>query len=320
MIMGAKMSEEGFAAESSREESGTAQPDSYDTLVSVITATYNRAAYLPEAIESVLNQTHRNLEYHIVDDGSTDATRTIVEPYLRDARVRYYVQENRGQSVARNAGLTHARGRFIAFLDSDDVWKCDKLESQLHIFEAHPEVDVVHSDEAYIDEKGHSLDQTNMTRYSGYVTEKLLENNFISFDTALFRRECYEVLGGLDESLRRSDDYELWLRYSTRFRFHYQPEKTIKYRMMPGQLSDDKDARFQAIRLILDRFFEQNPHAVSTLTRRRILCRYYVTRGRHRAGKRKFRAAFSDYATAIGYAPTAVGPWRALLRMVLLWR
>lgn len=299
---------------------GSSKEDMKDDLVSVITATYNRAAYLPFAIESVLNQTHRHFEYHIVDDGSTDETRKVVEPYLKDERVRYYFQENRGQSVARNVGLKNSRGRFIAFLDSDDVWEKDKLESQLRILDLNPDVDVVHSDEEYIDEKGHRLDRVNMKRYSGFITRELLFDNFVSFDTALFRRKCYTELGGLDVSLRRSDDYELWLRYSTRYKFYYQPRKTIQYRIMPHQLSDDKEARFSAIKFILDRFFERYPGAISDSIKNRAFSRYYVDRGRSRALKAHYLAALKDYAAAMSYSPLSVGPWRALLRMVLLWK
>ncbi len=101
-------------------------------LVSVIMPTYNRVDYLPLAIDSVLNQTYRNLELLIIDDGSTDATSALVNSY-NDSRIYYSYQDNQGQSVARKSGLNNARGAFICFLDSDDIMKPDKLERQLQL-------------------------------------------------------------------------------------------------------------------------------------------------------------------------------------------
>ena len=99
-------------------------------LVSVVMPAYNSEKYIAESIESVLNQTFKNFEIIVVDDGSTDNTRKIISDY-KDNRIRYYYQENLGSGAARNLGLSNSRGNWIAFLDSDDLWNPVKLEEQL---------------------------------------------------------------------------------------------------------------------------------------------------------------------------------------------
>ena len=126
-------------------------------LVTIITPTYNRAAFLPQAIDGVLAQTYRNFELIVVDDGSTDSTQEMMEGYAEDPRVRYFYQPNQGQSVARNWGLEEARGEYICFLDSDNAWFPDKLEKSLNAFRENPDVDVIYGDYVEIDKAGVEL-------------------------------------------------------------------------------------------------------------------------------------------------------------------
>lgn len=289
-------------------------------LVSVVTATYNRAKYLPGTIGSVLGQTYPHLEHHVVDDGSTDDTKEVIAPYLVDPRLKYHVQSNRGQAVARNVGLAHAKGEYLCFLDSDNLWEPDKVESQLREFEAHPEADVVYGDIRAIDEEGNPLDLPNMKRHSGRITELLLRDNFVTFNTAMIRRSCYEELGGLDERIRRADDYEFFLRYSTRFPFLYVPKVYVWYRIQRDQISSNKEARFESNRSILENFMREHPELVGERLRKTTWCHFYTRRGRSRASASNYRGALGDYFRAIGYRPADVGPWRAFLRMLLLWK
>ena len=289
-------------------------------LVSVVTATYNRANYLPGTIASVLGQTYPHLEHILVDDGSTDNTKKVIAPFLDDSRLKYHVQSNRGQAVARNVGLANAKGEYLCFLDSDNLWERDKIASQLREFEAHPEADVVYGDIQSIDEEGNPLDIPNMKRYSGRITEELLRDNFVTFNTAMIRRRCYEDLGGLDERIRRADDYEFFLRYSTLCRFLYVPKVYVKYRIQRNQISSNKEARFESNRSILENFMNQHTELVGEEIRKTAWCHFYTRRGRHRASTSDYRGALGDYFRAIGYGPINVAPWRAFLRMILLWK
>lgn len=289
-------------------------------LVSVVTATYNRAKYLPGTIGSVLGQTYPHLEHHVVDDGSTDDTKEVIAPYLVDPRLQYHVQSNRGQAVARNVGLAHAKGEYLCFLDSDNLWERDKIASQLKEFEANPEADVVYGDIRAIDEEGNPLDLPNMKRHSGRITERLLRDNFVTFNTAMIRRSCYEELGGLDERIRRADDYEFFLRYSTRCRFLYVPTACVQYRIQRNQISSNKEARFESNRSILENFIKEHPDLVGERLRKTTWCHFHTRRGRYRASTSDYRGALGDYIRAIGYRPADAGPWRAFLRMLLLWK
>ena len=112
-----------------------------DSLISVIIPTYNRAHLIEESVQSVLKQTYKNLEILIIDGGSTDNTKEVVER-IKDSRIRYIHQDNAGPSAARNTGLKNAQGEFIAFLDSDDLWVFDKLEIQMKIMRKHPEIGI----------------------------------------------------------------------------------------------------------------------------------------------------------------------------------
>jgi glycosyltransferase involved in cell wall biosynthesis len=123
--------------------------------VSVIIPTYNSASYIIEAVESVLNQTYKDFEVIVVDDGSTDNTHTLLEPYLD--RIMYRFQENRGESIARNEGIRIAQGEYITFLDSDDWWMPSKLERQVPLMEAIPEAVLAYAYSITVDDKSQPI-------------------------------------------------------------------------------------------------------------------------------------------------------------------
>lgn len=285
--------------------------------VSVVTPTYNRARFLPDAIASILAQTYADLELIILDDGSVDDTREVLEPFLADERVRYFYQENQGQSHARNRALGQASGDFVAFLDSDDVWSSDKLENQLAVFEAHPEVDIVHGDEALIDERGAVTSRRNMKRYSGRITRYLLADNSVSITTALVKRRCFDEMGGFDTSIGVADDYELWLRFSARYLFYYEPGIVAFYRVMADQISSDKQRRFAANELIIKRFLEQYDDVLSPAERRWGLARFYCRKARYFASVGERRKAVRSILIAYRNSPMDSVVWRALYRVLV---
>jgi len=289
-------------------------------LISVIMPTYNRVDYLPLAIDSVLNQTYRNLELLIIDDGSTDATRELINSY-NDDRIFYSYQHNQGQSVARKSGLNNARGQFICFLDSDDLMKPGKLERQLQLMEANPDYHVIYGENEIIDEKGQVQTQArSIRRYSGNIMKELLAFNFIEFETAMIRRVCFDEMGGPNVNTRVADDYELFLKFSTRYKFLYVPEIFAQYRVMASQISSNKDKRFQSNFTILSNFFKLYPELVDSHMIDYTWCRFYTNRGRYQASVGRLKQAFSDYLTAIKYKPSSKHPWRALLKLLLLRR
>lgn len=283
--------------------------------VSVIIPTYNREKFIAFAVESVLNQSFGDWELIVIDDGSTDQTRALFNSWFDDPRIRYFYQENQGQSVARNRGVAEANGDFIGFLDSDDIWLSDKLEKQLAVFDRCTDVDIIHGDEIIIDEVGKVLSKLNMTRYSGFITARLLADNCISMTTALVRRGCFEEMGGFDESDRVAEDYELWLRFSTRYRFHYEPGYVTLYRSMADQLSTNTRLRLLANERIINRFLARFPDAVSPEERRSGLCRFHIRKARYLASAGCRIEAIRAIFDAFCLRPLDKGVWRGVYRV-----
>ena len=183
--------------------------------VSVIIPTYNRAGFVMEAIESVLAQTYRHFELIVVDDGSTDGTAQLLKPH--HGLLRYVHQPHRGVSAARNVGVQFSRGEFLAFLDSDDLWVKSKLQEQMAVMEASLSCMLVYTNEIWV-RKGRRINQGKRhTKCSGWIFEKVLPLCLISFSSVLMRRELVNEIGPLDESLPACEDYDYWIRVTSRY-------------------------------------------------------------------------------------------------------
>lgn len=290
---------------------------SHTEVVTVVMPAFNRAAYIGQAIESVIAQTCPNWTLRIVDDGSTDDTAAAVAPYLSDPRIHYVKQENSGQAVARNRGARAGSGRYICFLDSDNAWMPEKLERQLSLMAGAPQVGVLYGEVDFIDEAGNPLPRQSMRRHSGRITRELLIDNFVTFNTSMVRRESFELVGGFDERIRRADDYDLWLRLSAHCEFLHQSVVWAKYRVMRAQISSDKTGRFAAIEDMLSKFFDANPAFAQPAVLRETWCRFHTRRGRYYASIGRRLEALRDYVVALGRSPFSRHPWRALARLVV---
>ncbi|AIH04115.1 MULTISPECIES: glycosyltransferase [Thermodesulfobacterium] len=177
-------------------------------VVSVIIPTYNRAYILFKAIESVLNQTFKNLEIIVVDDGSTDQTPKLITRYP----VVYVKKPRKGVAHARNRGLFHAKGRYIAFLDSDDMFTPTKLEEQLLFFEKHPSYKIVQTDEIWYKGEKRLNPKKIHKKAEGWFFERAVKLCVVSMSTVLIKKELFEEIGVFDEEFWVCEDYEFWLR------------------------------------------------------------------------------------------------------------
>jgi glycosyltransferase involved in cell wall biosynthesis len=206
--------------------------------VDVVIPTFNSIAYLPDAVESVLAQTHRNVRIYVVDDGSTDATPEYVRG-LSDERVKYIRKENGGPSSARNAGISASESPYIALLDSDDRWYSGKLEHQLRLIKEHDDVALVHGYQHTIDVQGRIIGTLGHD-LRGRVFARLLAGNFVtgSDSMVLLRREALDRVGLFREDLVIGEDWELWLRLARDYAFDYVPEFLAAIRVRPGLQSD----------------------------------------------------------------------------------
>ncbi|GAB5500683.1 MAG: glycosyltransferase [Pseudohongiellaceae bacterium] len=204
--------------------------------VSVIIPSFNRRHCLPRALDSVLAQTVPALEIIVVDDGSSDGTRSLIASDY--PQVTYLWQPNRGVSAARNAGIEAARGDWLAFLDSDDEWLPSKLELQLALASSMPQCPLVHSDEIWIRSGVRVNAMRKHEKAGGYIFERCLPLCAISPSAALIRATLFDELGGFDTALAACEDYELWLRICSRYPVAYVDQPLLrKYGGHDDQLS-----------------------------------------------------------------------------------
>lgn len=226
--------------------------------VSVVIPAYNAAQYICETIDSVLSQTYKDYEIIVVDDGSTDNTKEILQPHM--GKIRYMYKENGGPASARNVGIKNAQGEYIAFLDSDDLWLPEKLEKQVRYFEEYPEVGLVFTDCIRFNEKG-SEERHNLKK--GLISDDMFVNiwweNLIPNLTVMVRKSCFEKVGVFDESKQivSVEDREMWLRIAREYRVGYLEEALAKYRIRQnGLMRSNIDRSRTAGRIIIDKYWK----------------------------------------------------------------
>ncbi len=186
--------------------------------ISVIIPTYNRAKYLPRALESVLTQTHKDLELIIVDDASSDSTTEYLKS-ITDPRFSVIKHNNNlGVSAARNTGIKAAKNKWIAFLDSDDEWLTYKLQKQIELINAHPHIKIIHSNEQWLFKGVKKNQPSKYKRYGGYVFEKCLPLCSIGPSTSLVHKEVFDTVGLFNEAFPVCEDYDFWLRATYKFK------------------------------------------------------------------------------------------------------
>ncbi len=206
--------------------------------VSVIIPTYNRLPMVKEAVQSVLAQDFEDFELIVVDDGSTDGTSEELKRYGGRVRVIEHT-ENRGVSAARNRGILQAKGKYIAFLDSDDLWVKGKLKIQVSFLDDNPHYPLCYTDEIWIRRGKRVNPMKKHSKYSGWIFEKCLPLCIISPSSAMMRKALFSKVGLFDEALPVCEDYDLWLRVSARFPiFFINKRLIIKRGGHPDQLSN----------------------------------------------------------------------------------
>ena len=226
--------------------------------VSVIIPTYNRAHLVGRAIQSVLDQTYQDFELIVIDDASTDNTEEVVKSF-NDERIKYLKHdENKGVAAARNTGIKVARGEYIAFQDSDDEWFSQKLEKQMKVFEAaSPEVGVVYTGFWRIESnKKIYIPSEKVARKEGNIHAELLRGNFVDTPTAVVKKDCFAKVGIFDERLPRLQDWELFIRISKDYHFKCVDEPLLISYYQPHSISADQSALIRALKLILEKHFE----------------------------------------------------------------
>ena len=233
--------------------------------ISVIIPTYNRKKTLARAIQSVRNQSLSPFEILIIDDGSNDGTEGWVKENFQS--IKYIYQNNHGVSSARNIGIENAHGDWIAFLDSDDEWLPNKLYEQVKAIDSNPEMKFFHTNEIWIRNGVRVNQMKKHKKYGGYIFEKCLDICRVSPSSVLIQKEVFDNIGIFDESLRVCEDYDLWLRITSKYPVVFLDIPLIyKYGGHADQLSKVNDGiesyRIQSLEKIIKSGFLSDEHKV----------------------------------------------------------
>jgi len=326
-------------------------------LISVVIPTFNRERHLSQCLESVCNQTYRQLEILVVDDGSTDGTRALVADWqARDPRVRYLFQKNAGVAAARNTALRAAQGTCIAFLDSDDAWLPWKLELQMHALQTVPEAGMVWTDMSAINEAGVLLHERYLRQmYKAYRTlsgplfeqsvpfarpesapahapdavacgnieRPMFNGNLVHTSTVLIRRERLDQAGLFEEQMRRGgEDYAFHFRVCREGTVAFLDVPTTLYRVgSEDQITHRRNqvpfATAFLATLQAELARKDKPVPLSGRELRRILGHAHAWLGGELADAGELQPARPHLLQAIRYAPASRSAWKNLIRTFL---
>ncbi len=235
--------------------------------ISIVVPAYNAEKTILETIISVQNQSFSDFELIIINDGSTDKTLEIINTKaLDDSRIRIFSYENGGLPVARNRGIALARGKFIAFLDADDLWTPDKLELQILALQRNSAAGLAYSWTYFMDNQGKSFHTSEPTFFEGYVLKDLLLQNFLcNGSNPLIRRSIIEAVGDFNPDLHSAEDWDYWLRVAACSEFALVPKAQIFYRQSSTSMSS-KVERMENYQIkVIERAFELAPQELKKL-------------------------------------------------------
>jgi len=231
-----------------------------EPLVSVVMPVYNSEKYLQRAIDSVFNQSYKNYEFIIIDDGSTDGSVEIINEYKN--KIVYVYQENAGASAARNKGIEVSKGELIAFLDSDDLWYPDKLKIQVNVYHRYPEASIIHTE---VDKQKQfngylpTNEQDLLPRIKPF--SEVFQHTNLKTPSVMIPRSVLDRVGLFDTSLPTAEDKDLFLRCSYQQQVVYIPAKLAYCSVFPGSLCDDLRSYHDNLKVI-DRFLKLNPEFI----------------------------------------------------------
>lgn len=281
-------------------------------LVSIIIPTFNYAGYIRETVESALAQTYKHVEVIVIDDGSTDDTREVISDLIESNRLKYFYQDNRGLAAARNTGIRIAKGKYISFLDSDDLISPKKVEVQAESLEGRQEYGVAFSDFRYFADS----DKTHLilprVRYSGDPTLRMIIcGEVMPIHSALIRRDVLKETDWFDESLESCEDYDFWIRLKVRnIKFLYIDEVLALYRLHSNQMSRHRIRHYQVHLELLNRYKQYDPEGarLSLAKYGRLIGNQFIYQNQMEEGRRYLRKYLFSNKKKV---------WRILLMLVM---
>lgn len=235
--------------------------------VDVVIPSYNSQTYLRQAIESVLQQTYPIKQLIVVDDGSTDETRALINR-IKDKRIKYVYQQNQGLSTARNTGIKNASSEYIGFLDADDIWLPKKIELQVEQFliSKYHNLGVVYTDFEIIDSQGEKIYNS-----SGFTFNPKVKGNVSKFlrianqlagsgSAVLVKKVCFEEVGYFDESMTASEDWDMWIRIGKEYQVDYVPKVLVQIRRHQHNMQKNRNNMFTHDCIVMAKLHKDKPH------------------------------------------------------------
>ena len=288
--------------------------------VGVIVPAFNAAKTLPIALESVASQTFDDWQILLVDDGSTDNTAEVVAPFLDrfGARMLYIVQENRGLPAARNAAIRASSAEFLALLDADDVWLPCRLAESVQVLRQRPLAGLAYGCITTIDQDGR-LGETfagNRRYAEGRIAPHIYMRQVeLPCPTITFRRRCIDEVGFFDETMRATEDRDLWLRIALRYEVAFVPRVLALYRVSPSSMSTDPERMLQAQMQFIEKNF--GAPGCGVLARRVALSQCYQQRAVALSLRRRSWDALASSLRALALCPFNIGNVRTAASMLL---
>jgi len=296
-------------------------------ILSIVIPAYNAERTILETIASVQKQTFSDFELIVIDDGSSDQTLALLHS-VADERLRIFSYKNGGVSVARNRGMSHASGEFIAFIDADDLWTPDKLELQLAALQQHPEAGVAYSWTSYMEEQGKYFHTDEPITFEGNVHAELLVSNFLSSGSnPLIRKQAIESVGEFDSTCAGCADWDYWLRLAARWPFVVVPKHQILYRLSSSSMSSNSEMMEKHHLIVIERAFKSATLELQPLKKQsmanvyQFLAHLYLTRTPGATGakqaSRKLQEAIRLHSQILLYKKTQVLVVKLLLIRLL---
>lgn len=285
-------------------------------LISIIIPVYNAEKYLREAIDSALQQTYKECEVIVVDDGSTDNTPKILLEYR--SQIQIISQSNQGSAAACNAGVKAAKGEWISFLDADDVWLPEKLARQMEDCGSNA---ISHTDSICFGDAltNEILRSSFEIPYSGKVLEHLLIRNFITKSTVLMRRQIFQELGGFDVSYISVEDWPFFLKVCAAHELGYLPDAVVRYRVHKKSKSmQGRKTLYDHLRIINEAFSKNGVGQHFPNLRQKALVSSYKVNSHYSAESSDWIFAVYCAIKALQLEPTCIKTWKNLIKAMLI--
>lgn len=290
--------------------------------VDVIIPAFNAATYLPAALESVRSQTFEDWQIILADDGSTDDTAAVIAPFIErfGPRLRYIKQKNGGMSSARNAAIRASTSKFIALLDADDIWMPSRLADSMKALTEHPKAGISYGLITYIDSDGRVLAtfEGNQRHAEGRIARYIYMREVeLPCVTVTVRRSCIEEVGLFDETMRSTEDRDLWLRIALKHEVAFIPKVLAYYRTSPGSVSRNSQRMLEAQLQFIQKHY--GSEGCGVLSRQISLARAYKQRADAMKIQKEPWAALKSALRAVAIYPLEPGNLRAVASLSINW-